>query len=729
MTILRNLSKIFIIFCCLFSFSYADTGFGVSEVGTLSSIKLGSISGYVLHGDTPLPYTEVYLQKLINDNWETITIAIATDENAYYSFQELENGSYKIIARYNPTFPELSWILIKIIYINAFEDIEQNTFKGYTINTNYPKDNALAQSPVDFQWEKRDSEKKYRITIIRDEYPFDIVYQTTTVNSYSTDLVSGNYRWCIVGGSSTVGDVFSHFLGSSYYKIFKVDIPQIYYQGIITSNTIWSGEVHITGDVTVNQDVTLTIEPGTKVYIDDHDALSQGTSDYQRNVISINIDGTLIADGTEDNPIKFIPESDFNNADRCFWQGIVLKSNSVLTSMKYCFISCANHGVSINNASPSINYCTLNKSYSGIYINGAQSVPVIEQNNFHSCNICILLDGTVLTPNVHYNNFYAVPLSVTYGNYALMVSSNNSGQDLDFTNNYWGIPSSVMPARIWSSGTNVLWDPALDSHTGSSSWSADLVDWYVPPGWPFGGNALAKTSSEVDSALWSLMSNCLGPADGSYFSLGYGGYLTFDLGVNNSIVDSTGDDIIIYESVVFDSLSTAVEHEAAFILLGNSVDGPWELAAEITGSAGIDIDSLTQDSYRFIKILDVSIGDSLVSDQGFDLDAIRIKNNFIATSIETEKYHSLVKSFSLNQNYPNPFNPTTTISFELFKTDNISIDIFAIDGRHMINIFKGRKSVGLHEIKFNAEGLSSGVYFYKLKVGEISTAKKMILIR
>ncbi len=141
--------------------------------------------------------------------------------------------------------------------------------------------------------------------------------------------------------------------------------------------------------------------------------------------------------------------------------------------------------------------------------------------------------------------------------------------------------------------------------------------------------------------------------------------------------------------------------------------------------------------YRFDKLEDLGINNdgsddirdlSISGSHGDLVGNAKIDTSHAPLKIETRQINTLLK-FNLSQNYPNPFNPTTIISFELFKTDNISVDVFSIDGRYLKNIFKGRKSTGRHVIKFNAEGFSSGVYFYRLKVGENSSAKKMILIR
>lgn len=85
--------------------------------------------------------------------------------------------------------------------------------------------------------------------------------------------------------------------------------------------------------------------------------------------------------------------------------------------------------------------------------------------------------------------------------------------------------------------------------------------------------------------------------------------------------------------------------------------------------------------------------------------------------------------FVLNQNYPNPFNPSTTISFALPNESYITLELYNSLGQQLKTIARGQFSSGIHRINFNAGGLSSGVYFYKLITGEFSETKSMILIK
>jgi len=94
-----------------------------------------------------------------------------------------------------------------------------------------------------------------------------------------------------------------------------------------------------------------------------------------------------------------------------------------------------------------------------------------------------------------------------------------------------------------------------------------------------------------------------------------------------------------------------------------------------------------------------------------------------------EKLTDGIKAYSLSNNYPNPFNPSTTISYSVPEMEFITLKVFDVLGNEIETIANEEKPAGSYEIEFNADGLTSGIYFYRLQAGNFVETKKMILIK
>jgi hypothetical protein len=88
-----------------------------------------------------------------------------------------------------------------------------------------------------------------------------------------------------------------------------------------------------------------------------------------------------------------------------------------------------------------------------------------------------------------------------------------------------------------------------------------------------------------------------------------------------------------------------------------------------------------------------------------------------------------VNNFNLYQNYPNPFNPSTKINFQINKSGLVKLSVFDSKGNTVKNLINERKNAGEYSVDFSGNGLSSGVYFYKLEVNGINETKRMLLIK
>ena len=99
------------------------------------------------------------------------------------------------------------------------------------------------------------------------------------------------------------------------------------------------------------------------------------------------------------------------------------------------------------------------------------------------------------------------------------------------------------------------------------------------------------------------------------------------------------------------------------------------------------------------------------------------------TDIGNDRDDIKLTSYQLFQNYPNPFNPNTTISWQSPVGSNQTIKLFDVLGNEIATLIDEYKPAGRYEVEFNAEKLSSGIYFYQLNAGNFMQAKKMILLK
>lgn len=115
---------------------------------------------------------------------------------------------------------------------------------------------------------------------------------------------------------------------------------------------------------------------------------------------------------------------------------------------------------------------------------------------------------------------------------------------------------------------------------------------------------------------------------------------------------------------------------------------------------------------------------------------VDVDTSEVPTSVITSSNVN-VQGFSLHQNYPNPFNPVTKIVYEIPSSSGInsvlSLKVYDMQGKEVANLLEGNsgnyQSPGRHEIVLDGSALSSGVYFYELRIGEYRQTRKLVLMK
>ena len=129
-------------------------------------------------------------------------------------------------------------------------------------------------------------------------------------------------------------------------------------------------------------------------------------------------------------------------------------------------------------------------------------------------------------------------------------------------------------------------------------------------------------------------------------------------------------------------------------------------------------------------------------EDGAKLDKISISNSALAPLGMGEEAENVCVTngvlnsreapdgFVLGQNYPNPFNPTTAIKYSLPRKSKVTLEVLDLAGSTVEILINNVESLGEHTIAFDGAGLSSGIYFYRLRTsGGFKQSKKMTLMK
>jgi len=122
-------------------------------------------------------------------------------------------------------------------------------------------------------------------------------------------------------------------------------------------------------------------------------------------------------------------------------------------------------------------------------------------------------------------------------------------------------------------------------------------------------------------------------------------------------------------------------------------------------------------------------GNTQTSPYGIVLRADAVKFVHEKQSVGVSNELNIPAEFKLMQNYPNPFNPTTTIRYDIPKVSQVTLTIYNMNGQVVEKLVNQKQEPGFYSVNWDAQNVSTGVYFYRIQAGDFQQVKKMLLIK
>ncbi len=218
---------------------------------------------------------------------------------------------------------------------------------------------------------------------------------------------------------------------------------------------------------------------------------------------------------------------------------------------------------------------------------------------------------------------------------------------------------------------------------------------------------------------------------------------------NTQFVDET----TTFSATIGPSVNGTTTHTIQFPVSSNTI----QISAELSWSTLADLDLYLLDPNG----QQVASSASLANPESFTywvaqpgtytyqiVGYIAVSTNYTLTSTLTravlskpssgqaaeKTFGTIPAEFALFQNYPNPFNPETNITYHLPQAGNVSLKVFDIQGREVATLVRGQQPAGVHSVRFEAQHLPNGIYFYKIAVddvtgGRFAKVNRMLLMK
>jgi hypothetical protein len=380
---------------------------------------------------------------------------------------------------------------------------------------------------------------------------------------------------------------------------------------------------------------------------------------------------------------------------------------------------------------PSGTYSSLTVNGTGTTLGGNVTVTTL---NLTSGNL--VLGGSSLTAN-----------TVNGGSASSYVQTNGAGvltiNNVGASNVVFPVGNtSYNPITINNGGTpdnftvgvqNTIDNPTLDNtHAVTRQWNISEA--------VAGGSSCTLTfqwNTADEGASMSHLANYVGHWNGATYDL-----FSTSVAGSNPWTASVSSITTFSPFVVTDDIGLPVELSSfTSNVTRNTVKLNWSTVSELNNS-GFDIERKSV-SGEWTKVSNVNgngTSNTVHSYSFEDRNLTTGKYNYRLRQVDFNgnyKYYQLVNEvevgtpskYDLSQNYPNPFNPSTTINYELPKSNFVSLKIYDMMGREVASLVNQNQDAGFYSVKFDASKLSSGIYFYKIQAADFSAVKKLMLVK
>ena len=358
---------------------------------------------------------------------------------------------------------------------------------------------------------------------------------------------------------------------------------------------------------------------------------------------------------------------------------------------------------------------------------------MIGYSNYDNSNfegLINLYTGTVDSSFIHANNndydviirSYtgledAIPIASGYPSIKLFMPSGSNSFEETFTGDVLNSPVVITGAGIDSNVTGYQVEFfSIDPITGDTL--SSFANGYIAGQLSFIANSLGCS---LDSARQLARNTASNNGNYDYFS-GFG-----RINVGNSLLEALPVELFSFTANFSDNV-IRLEWKTKTEVNNYGFDVERSFSSRVTRweSIGFVEGNGNSNSTKYYHFTDNNINKTGVYNyrlKQIDNDGTYKYSNIVYINVSSPDI------YYLGQNYPNPFNPNTTISWQSPESGIQSLKVFDLLGNEVSTLIDEYKPAGNYEIKFNANGLPSGTYFYQLKSGTHVETRKMILLK